>query len=407
MLTSEAISLSKKQNTWDVNLDSPIEIPGASIDEHNNYQFAIKVNDCIVVGNGVFVYHRYDLENKAWVHVKDHESPLHGCARNCEFQETLLLCSGFQSSTEVVNASKGTCIEQKIENENSISTSSSSSSTASHSSKLFLSPLHTASIMTFKRNHNDKIVSDNNHKEDLIIGNKNEDRTLSNRNSYNPISVTKIDIYRHHEKNQLSPNYHRKLTKTFCFASSQRIPSPNRLQSCSITRIDDTKVLVVGGVKLQQNKRQGSSRSIVPSNRTSILPSHDTFIGEVNIKPTNIRWTKISGIKKGRYKHMAFKMNENVYVVGGLVVGKTVISTCERYSIPTDKWFESTHKLPMPLYNASVAVTPDELFAILIGGNDQNKKPTNNIIVFDETNGFKLLDQKINRPRSRNISICI
>ena len=104
---------------------------------------------------------------------------------------------------------------------------------------------------------------------------------------------------------------------------------------------------------------------------------------------------------------MAFKMNENVYVVGGLVVGKAVLSSCERYSIPDDKWFESIHKLPIPLYNASVTVTPDELFAILIGGNDQNKRPTNNIIVFDETNGFKLLEEKISRPRSRNVSICI
>ena len=301
MLTSEMISLNKKQNTWDVNLDTPIEIPGSGIDERNKYRFALKVNNSIIVGNGDSVYHRYDLENKVWGHIKDFESPLHGCVRNCEFQETLLLCSGFQSGTEVLNVSKGNWSEKHFENENSISSSSSSSSTASHSSKYFLSSLDTSSITTSKRVHNDEIVNDNNNKKDIIIENGNKERKLSKSISNNPISITKVDLYRHHEKSYLSPNYHRKLTKTFCFDSSQRIPSPNRLQSCTITKIDDSKLLIVGGTKLHPNKRQGSSRSIAPSNRSSILPSHDAFIGEVNIKPIDIKWTKMSGIKKGRY----------------------------------------------------------------------------------------------------------
>ena len=170
---------------------------------------------------------------------------------------------------------------------------------------------------------------------------------------------------------------------------------------------NNTKLFVAGGIRVQSSKRQSSSISNTLSTRTSVLPSHDAYLGEVDVDSTDVKWTKLGGMKKGRYKHMAFKMNESIYICGGLVVGKTVLSSCERYSIPEDKWFGSVHKLPQPLYDASVVVTPDEQFAILIGGNDQNKKPTNNILIYDEANGFKVLDQKLSRPRSKNISICL
>merc|ERR1712150_221529 len=116
-----------------------------------------------------------------------------------------------------------------------------------------------------------------------------------------------------------------------------------------------------------------------------------TFLGQLNEDQRDITWKTLKPMKKPRKRHIAFKINENLYVAGGLDARCNNLSDCERYSIKDNEWKECDHSLPNRLHGAVVSLSSDQSFAVLTGGQQEtgsNKK----ILLFTEKEGFKYLN---------------
>ena len=101
-----------------------------------------------------------------------------------------------------------------------------------------------------------------------------------------------------------------------------------------------------------------------------------------------------------RKNHVAFKMENYLYVAGGCN-GGIYLDSCERYDLKKNEWLVYQHSLSKTLEGAHSAVSADESFAVITGGlyDVEYLHPTNNIIIFTEQNG---LNQCILRKRLIN-----
>ena len=97
-------------------------------------------------------------------------------------------------------------------------------------------------------------------------------------------------------------------------------------------------------------------------------------------------------------------MKENLYAVGGRANDRSyILSSCERFDLKENRWFNCPHELPSPLVYPSVIVSEDESFALITGGcyNEIIQSPdsaymrkchtSDAIIIFTEKDGFKYL----------------
>merc|ERR1712126_631911 len=110
---------------------------------------------------------------------------------------------------------------------------------------------------------------------------------------------------------------------------------------------------------------------------------------------------------------MGIKMNHKLYVVGGMIQYLTLgvferyafLSCCEEFDLVHEKWHKAKYRLPQKLAFASASISPDESFAIIIGGRIEYNLYCNDVIFFDEKEGFR--KPIIKSPFSRALSIPI
>lgn len=181
------------------------------------------------------------------------------------------------------------------------------------------------------------------------------------------------------------PNLKQNLYTPMCFEQCicpTRQPTENSIFSHTLTRIGDNKVMLMGG------KYRGTS-------------SHSVFLGEITANKGNVTWKEMEPIKKARFSHMAFKMKESLYVVGGIATcncnhwcncSRATLSCCERYDLIEDKWYNYHHSLSYALESASAVVSLDETFAVITGGRDRDYKESSNVIIFTTERGFQELN---------------
>ena len=83
-----------------------------------------------------------------------------------------------------------------------------------------------------------------------------------------------------------------------------------------------------------------------------------------------------------RKGHVAFKIENNLYVAGGY---NRIFNnaSCERYDIKKNKWFSSKHTLPQALTLAHSSVSLDESFSV-ITGRISDRITTYSMIIFTE-----------------------
>ena len=127
------------------------------------------------------------------------------------------------------------------------------------------------------------------------------------------------------------------------------------------------------------------------------------FIVFINITICKLEFPKIP-----RRHHIAFKLGDGLYIAGGFEQQGNDFAellSCERYDINEKRWLDCPHTLPHPLVCASVVVSNDETFAVIIGGYYRHDfgahHESSQIITFTETDGFQLLEENIlSWPRS-------
>ena len=183
-----------------------------------------------------------------------------------------------------------------------------------------------------------------------------------------------------------------RVVQRFCDKPSGTNGRPLMLRNPSLINIDYDKVILSGDMG-------------------------QMFMGQLMDGNFQIRWKRLERMPSStRSRYLIFKMKEYVYVIGGYeyhpkkpLHSKVRASlSCEKYNLTQKQWWSCRHKLPFPLNNASVAVAPDESYAVITGGlTEKGKKfwPTNWIMIFEEETGFTLLEDKMFRRRADHVSI--
>ena len=152
----------------------------------------------------------------------------------------------------------------------------------------------------------------------------------------------------------------------------------------------------------------GDSLTRVDHNKVMFVGSYWVFEGELSENKNDVIWRKLEFPKIPRRHHIAFKFGDSLYIAGGFEQQGNdfaELSSCERYDFKENKWFDCPHTLPHPLVCASVVVSNDETFAVIIGGYYRHDfgahHESSQIITFTETEGFQLLEENIlSWPRS-------
>ena len=156
--------------------------------------------------------------------------------------------------------------------------------------------------------------------------------------------------------------------------------SPAQVWGHTITKLEENKIMLAGGRALSRRPyRRETSRRVLEG---TIL-GHDS----------DIHWSELKPLSKGRFGHISFKLKNFVYVAGGAEFGETRILSCEKYNLCTRTWSLSYHCLPYHLYKASVVVDEEESFALIIGGLRRTAIASDEIIIFTEKNGFEIFNQ--------------
>ena len=166
-----------------------------------------------------------------------------------------------------------------------------------------------------------------------------------------------------------------------------------RVTRQSVTHIGNGKVVVVGG----HNSYNSVTYELKCSNRV--------FQGKVQAGRNDFTWKELPNMKKGRCAHVAFKMKDSFYVVGGGNCQR-MLSCCERFSFKQNKWNDCKHSLPYHLSCASVVVSNDESFAVITGGRSRNGC-CGGIIIFTEQDGFQLMSSQLLNERCHHLSIML
>ena len=174
--------------------------------------------------------------------------------------------------------------------------------------------------------------------------------------------------------------------KTICIQTFCPTSLPLDVRYHTITKIEENKVMLVGGVF-----------NNVVSNRV--------FQGTLTNEHKDVIWEELESLNTARFRHVTFKMKTNVYVFGGLFILHSNVTSCERYDLIERSWKNCLHTLPYRLSYASVIVSDDETFAVIIGGK-KDDHASNQILIFTEQDGFKLSNKFILKTeRFHHISI--
>ena len=116
-------------------------------------------------------------------------------------------------------------------------------------------------------------------------------------------------------------------------------------------------------------------------------------------------------------RYIVFRMKDNVYFAGGLFSPNKVEDEriennktfrFDKYNLNEHRWMKCEHTLHYPLEHASVVVSSDQSCAIFTGGQNNWKKrgkAGDRIIIFEEETGFTLLEEKMLKRRSNDVSI--
>ena len=155
----------------------------------------------------------------------------------------------------------------------------------------------------------------------------------------------------------------------------------------SLIRINNRKVMLIGGIVDDQ-------------------PSNKVFEGIYYEYDKNITWKERKPLKRARQSHITFRLGHNIYSAGGKGLDpQKILSCCEVYNLHTQKWIKSLHKLPFPLYGASVVVDPAETFAVITGNFSYISGASNSVIIFTELNGFSVFNNfTLKIPRFGHVS---
>ena len=183
----------------------------------------------------------------------------------------------------------------------------------------------------------------------------------------------------------------RGITQTFCTE-----PLPIALTGGhTVTKIADGEVIVIGGYS--------GGRA-----------SDKVFAGKLGENGMDISWRDLDSLKTAREYHISFKMKGHVFVAGGVNEKYEPLSSCEIYSIRKNLWCSDEryklmvqtggrYELPYPLVNATVVVSNDETFALIVGGwkqeeHGKDKVAAKEFIVFTLEDGFKKLPSGMKYP---------
>ena len=183
----------------------------------------------------------------------------------------------------------------------------------------------------------------------------------------------------------------RVITQTFCTT-----PFPIALTGGhTVTKIADSEVMVIGGYS--------GGRA-----------SEKVFAGKLAENGIDVSWRDLDSLKTAREYHISFKMKGRVFVAGGVNEKYEPLSSCEIYSIRDNLWCsdgryklmvqtDGRYELPYPLVNATVVVSNDETFSLIVGGWKQEahgkiKTTATEFIVFTLEDGFKKLPSGIKYP---------
>ena len=151
----------------------------------------------------------------------------------------------------------------------------------------------------------------------------------------------------------------------------------------------------------------GDTVTNIGPNKVMFIGSYWVFEGELTPGGNDITWKTLEFPKVPRRCHMAFKIKDSVYIVGGYEQQDQEfkeLDSAERYDLKTERWEECPHSLPYPLVCASAVVNQDETMGVIIGGFYRHEGchvESSNIIIFTEEKGFELIENgKLLSPRS-------
>lgn len=216
-----------------------------------------------------------------------------------------------------------------------------------------------------------------------------EDRSLNrgsaSHSSY--LSTAKEKIKSYFSSTSDTPNIklkslflHNKFPVKFPFSKLQKVlPNFGQYSGHTITNIGNNRVMVVA--------------SFV-TDKTCLSLSNRVFHGEFTENEKRVTWKEVECMKNARFGHIAFKMKDNVYVAGGNGADLKLLSSCERYDIKENKWFDSQHSLPYPISGASVSVSADERFSVITGGASQRSGGEQENVSFCSEDGILFFTEK-------------
>ena len=147
---------------------------------------------------------------------------------------------------------------------------------------------------------------------------------------------------------------------------------PVNVRFHTMTYLEEGKVMLIGGMNM---------------NKGNDVHSKNVFEGKITNDKEDVTWKELNPLTKCRYGHIAFKMRNSVIAAGGSK-GFEKHKSSEKYDLRTGVWKEMFDVLPVGLSNASVVVDLKERFAIITGGETENYKTSNKIIIYTEKHGF-------------------
>ena len=195
----------------------------------------------------------------------------------------------------------------------------------------------------------------------------------------------------------------------------QRNNVPNNISLHPSKRVRQKSALVSKTQSLNANvcltrlpvSANGDTITSIGNNKVIFVGSYWVFEGELSTTENDVIWKKLEFPKTPRRCHMAFKLQDSVYIAGGYEQCEqefVELSSCERYDLSEKTWNDCSHVLPYPLVCASVVVDKEETFAVIIGGYYKHEDTHNEsrmIIIFTETDGFRVLEgNNLKSPRS-------